>query len=216
MIADRLVDKGSEFVSFDEESRFTDKGSEFVEYAAVHAPKGGVTIKGQFYPGGEFIPGHVLEGMDEVERAKAGVPKPVGSLAKEMKDKDKTDQQAQVGDPSNIADVMEWDIDPDRPWQEQLDKMRVPMVPFDIPQLGKISTFLHLHFYHNTWSHQATTGCELTSYIRAFCCRRGSFPREGFIFYYLFGKLTKLLFCLKTKTTPYSALKLRCFFDKLF
>ena len=69
----RFVDEGTKFISFDEVSRFTDKGSEFVEfdsaqsYAAVHAPKGGVTLQGKFYPGGEFIPGEALSGLSPLE-----------------------------------------------------------------------------------------------------------------------------------------------------
>lgn len=40
--------------------------------AAAHAPKGGVTIGGTFYRGGEFIPAEVMAGATEEEKAQVG------------------------------------------------------------------------------------------------------------------------------------------------
>lgn len=39
-------------------------------YAAVRAPKGGITIKGTFYPGGRFVPGSVVASATGEDRAK--------------------------------------------------------------------------------------------------------------------------------------------------
>lgn len=41
-----------------------------VRYEARHAPKGGVTISGTFYPGGEFIPADVVAQASSEEKAK--------------------------------------------------------------------------------------------------------------------------------------------------
>lgn len=43
-------------------------GSQFSETGPQRAPKGGVTIQGTFYRGGEWIPGEVLESATEEER----------------------------------------------------------------------------------------------------------------------------------------------------
>ena len=42
----------------------------FAESERLRAPKGGVTIKGKFYPGGEFIPKNVVAGLSESDKQK--------------------------------------------------------------------------------------------------------------------------------------------------
>jgi len=47
------------------------------------APKGGVTMQGKFYPGGEFIPGEVLAKATPAERMQLDKPDPLADLRRE-------------------------------------------------------------------------------------------------------------------------------------
>ncbi len=47
------------------------------QYAGQHSPAGGVTLQGKFYPGGEFIPGDVVEKASPEEKTKLGPPRGV-------------------------------------------------------------------------------------------------------------------------------------------
>ncbi len=46
----------------------------FVTKEAKKAPKGGVTLGGKFYPGGQWIPSEIVEGASAAEKAALGVP----------------------------------------------------------------------------------------------------------------------------------------------
>lgn len=52
-----------------------------IRYAARHAPEGGVTIAGTLYPGGEFIPGEVMEKASPAEKVKVEGVARTGPLA---------------------------------------------------------------------------------------------------------------------------------------
>lgn len=52
-----------------EARRLIELGGEVRRMAAVHAPKGGVTVYGKFYEGGEFIPGKVVKKLEKEDPA---------------------------------------------------------------------------------------------------------------------------------------------------
>lgn len=75
--------------------------SELLRYAGgpAHAPKGGVHVQGKFYPGGEWIPGKVMDRAtpDEKAAVKGNTIKPAGRATLEARDKGPGQSAGQTG-----------------------------------------------------------------------------------------------------------------------
>jgi phage gp29-like protein len=62
-------------IDLGEEPVMAMEDGKLVRYESTHAPKGGVQIRGEFYPGGRFIPGAVLAAASPEEKAELAAKK---------------------------------------------------------------------------------------------------------------------------------------------